>query len=84
MHSNEEELPEGGSPTSEEALIPPEDVARLFNKSTRWLKDQARRGRIPHRRVGRSYAFAAEDIAAMREQFGRPVGSGAGSRRGRA
>ncbi|WP_433242686.1 helix-turn-helix domain-containing protein [Actinomadura nitritigenes] len=73
MQATKRDIPGGGPGPSEDALIPPEDVAPIIGKSARWLKEQARAGRIPHRRVGRSYMFASEDIEAMKAQFQRPV-----------
>ncbi|MFJ1707849.1 helix-turn-helix domain-containing protein [Kitasatospora sp. NPDC088346] len=53
-------------PTSRDrppALFRPADVARVLGKSEWWVKEQARRGRIPFTKPGRAYRFTSEHIA---------------------
>ncbi|MFG2349671.1 helix-turn-helix domain-containing protein [Streptomyces phaeochromogenes] len=53
--------------TEDEASLPrlhrPEEIAEALGCSAWWVKDRARRGLIPHTRVGRAYRFTAEHFA---------------------
>ncbi|MFE5580246.1 helix-turn-helix domain-containing protein [Kitasatospora sp. NPDC056531] len=44
-------------------LFRPADVAKALGMSEWWVKEQARRGRIPFTRPGRAYRFTAEQVA---------------------
>lgn len=44
-------------------LYRPEEIAEALGCSAWWVKDRARRGLIPHTRVGRAYRFTAEHLA---------------------
>ncbi|MEU3494489.1 helix-turn-helix domain-containing protein [Kitasatospora cineracea] len=44
-------------------LFQPADVAKALGKSEWWVKEQARRGRIPFTKPGRAYRFTAEQVA---------------------
>jgi hypothetical protein len=51
---------------SELATLSPEDVARTLGTSPWWVREQARRGRIPHLRLGRQrIRFLPEQIDAL-------------------
>ncbi|MEU9606316.1 helix-turn-helix domain-containing protein [Streptomyces sp. NPDC048057] len=52
---------EGGAPLSR--LYRPEEIAEALGCSAWWVKDRARRGVIPHTRVGRAYRFTAAHLA---------------------
>ncbi|MFD8598378.1 helix-turn-helix domain-containing protein [Kitasatospora sp. NPDC059646] len=43
-------------------LFQPADVAKALGKSEWWVKEQARRGRIPFTKPGRAYRFTAEQV----------------------
>ena len=45
------------------ALYRPVDIAKALGMSEWWVKEQARRGRIPFTKPGRSYRFTAEQFA---------------------
>lgn len=45
------------------ALFRPADVAEALGMSEWWVKEQARRGRIPFTKPGRAYRFTAEQVA---------------------
>ncbi|MEV7934915.1 helix-turn-helix domain-containing protein [Kitasatospora sp. NPDC088264] len=45
------------------ALFYPVDVAKALGMSEWWVKEQARRGRIPFTKPGRAYRFTAEQVA---------------------
>ncbi|OLZ72833.1 DNA-binding protein [Streptomyces sp. IMTB 2501] len=53
--------------TEGEASLPrlyrPEEIAEALGCSAWWVKDRARRGLIPHTRIGRAYRFTAEHLA---------------------
>lgn len=54
----------------------PDDVAKLLRCSEWWVKEQARRGRIPFSWIGGSYLFTSEHIAEIILLFERrPVDS---------
>lgn len=66
--------------TEGEASLPrlhrPEEIAKALGCSTWWVKDRARRGLIPHTRVGRAYRFTAAHLAEIiRLHEERPVRS---------
>lgn len=44
-------------------LYRPEEIAEALGCSAWWVKDRARRGLIPHTRVGRAYRFTAAHLA---------------------
>ncbi|WP_254647760.1 helix-turn-helix domain-containing protein [Streptomyces sp. GbtcB6] len=46
-------------------LYRPEEIAEALGCSAWWVKDRARRGLIPHTRVGRAYRFTAEHLAGI-------------------
>ncbi|MFJ9441946.1 helix-turn-helix domain-containing protein [Kitasatospora sp. NPDC101235] len=53
-------------PKDRGALSPlyyPADVAKAIGMSEWWVKEQARRGRIPFTKPGRAYRFTAEQFA---------------------
>ncbi|MER5899349.1 helix-turn-helix domain-containing protein [Streptomyces mirabilis] len=52
---------EGGAPLP--CLYRPEEIAEALGCSAWWVKDRARRGLIPHTRVGRAYRFTAAHLA---------------------
>ncbi|MDO0913028.1 helix-turn-helix domain-containing protein [Streptomyces sp. DT2A-34] len=52
---------EGGAPLPR--LYRPEEIAEALGCSAWWVKDRARRGLIPHTRVGRAYRFTAAHLA---------------------
>ncbi|MFG2694838.1 helix-turn-helix domain-containing protein [Kitasatospora sp. NPDC048407] len=43
-------------------LFQPADVAKALGKSEWWVKEQARRGRIPFTKPGRAYRFTAAQV----------------------
>jgi hypothetical protein len=47
----------------------PRDVATALHCSEWWVKEQARRGRIPFSKVGRSYRFTADHFAEIMRIF---------------
>jgi len=50
------------------------DVARMLRCSEWWVKEQARRGRIPYSRIGAGYRFTDEHVAEIVRIFEvRPV-----------
>ncbi|MFG2130658.1 helix-turn-helix domain-containing protein [Streptomyces sp. NPDC048751] len=52
------------------------DVAQALRCSEWWVKEQARRGRIPFTKPGGSYRFTAEHVAEITRIFeSRPTGS---------
>lgn len=42
-------------------------VAREIGKTEQWVKREARAGKLPHSRAGRSYYWDDEDLRAVRE-----------------
>ncbi|MFC9847902.1 helix-turn-helix domain-containing protein [Streptomyces sp. NPDC060223] len=52
---------EGGAPLPR--LYRPDEIAEALGCSAWWVKDRARRGLIPHTRVGRAYRFTAAHLA---------------------
>ncbi|MFI0540434.1 helix-turn-helix domain-containing protein [Streptomyces sp. WSLK1-3] len=52
---------EGGAPLPR--LYRPEEIAEALGCSAWWVKDRARRGLIPHTRVGRAYRFTTAHLA---------------------
>ncbi|WP_254407145.1 helix-turn-helix domain-containing protein [Streptomyces sp. GMY02] len=52
---------EGGAPLPR--LYRPEEIAEALGCSAWWVKDRARRGLIPHTRVGRAYRFTVTHLA---------------------
>ncbi|MET8543098.1 helix-turn-helix domain-containing protein [Kitasatospora sp. NPDC004799] len=44
-------------------LYRPADIAKAIGMSEWWVKEQARRGRIPFTKPGRAYRFTAEQVA---------------------
>ncbi|MFJ7909818.1 DNA-binding protein [Kitasatospora sp. NPDC096204] len=45
------------------ALFHPADIAKAIGMSEWWVKEQARRGRIPFTKPGRAYRFTADQFA---------------------
>lgn len=41
----------------------PDEVAAMLRCSTWWVKEQARKGRIPYSRIGGGYRFTDEHVA---------------------
>lgn len=58
-------------------LLGVDQAAELMHTTSRWLRDQARAGRVPHRRHGKAYVFSRGDLLAWSEARSR------GPRRGR-
>ncbi|GAB2722223.1 helix-turn-helix domain-containing protein [Kitasatospora kifunensis] len=59
-------------PTDREGLptlFHPADVAKVLGKSEWWVKEQARRGRIPFTKPGRAYRFTEEQIVEIVRMF---------------
>ena len=55
----------------------PRDIAKALHCSEWWVKEQARRGRIPFSKPGGSYRFTAEHFAEIMRIFeSRPTESG--------
>ncbi|WP_329488540.1 helix-turn-helix domain-containing protein [Kitasatospora sp. NBC_01246] len=55
-------------------LLHPADIAKALDVSEWWVKEQARRGRIPFTKPGRSYRFTAEQFAEILRLYeSRPV-----------
>ncbi|MEV0187484.1 helix-turn-helix domain-containing protein [Kitasatospora purpeofusca] len=55
-------------------LLHPADIAEALDVSEWWVKEQARRGRIPFTKPGRSYRFTAEQFAEILRLYeSRPV-----------
>lgn len=48
-------------------LLDVDQAAELLHTSPRWLRDQARVGRVPHRRHGKAYVFSRRDLLAWSE-----------------
>ncbi|AHB79579.1 excise [Mycobacterium phage Validus] len=57
------------APTTEPLTFPLADVARRIPCSERWLTEQVRAGRIPGRKVGRSWRMTQADIDAALSSF---------------
>ncbi|GAA3771554.1 helix-turn-helix domain-containing protein [Streptomyces chiangmaiensis] len=59
--------PASAHPSRPGAALPhlyrPEEVAEALGCSAWWVKDRARRGLIPHARIGRSYRFSDAHLA---------------------
>lgn len=55
-----------------DTLLTPEELAAQVRKSPRWVKDEARAGRIPHVRVGRSFRFRPDAAEALLRPGGEP------------
>ncbi len=76
-------MPGGKLPTGrpEAGSLPPvylpRDIAEALHCSEWWVKEQARRGRIPFSKPGGSYRFTAEHFAEILRIFeSRPADSG--------
>jgi hypothetical protein len=54
-------------PTPELHLYDTVAAAGILGKSPGWVRAQAAAGVIPHRRIGSTYRFTADDIAAYLE-----------------
>lgn len=48
-------------------LLDVDQAAALMHASPRWMRDQARANRIPHRRHGKAYIFSRRDLMAWSE-----------------
>ncbi|KAB8186959.1 helix-turn-helix domain-containing protein [Nonomuraea phyllanthi] len=57
----------------EQILYTAEEAAALVQLTPYWLKYRARQGLIPHRRVGRLFRFAREDLEAIKDMSAQPV-----------
>lgn len=64
-------------------MWPPEIAGPKVGKSANWMKENARAGRIPCHRVGRTIMFTPSDVAEIIENGAVPVRS-ASRRPGRA
>ena len=53
--------------TREIVTLSPEDVARTLGTSPWWIREQARRGRIPHLRLGKRIRLLPEHVEALLE-----------------
>jgi excisionase family DNA binding protein len=70
-----ENAPSGqaSEPAVDQLLYTPEEAAEIVRLTPYWLKFKARKGLIPHRRVGRAFRFADEDLEAIKEMSARPA-----------
>ena len=59
----------GGTETRRAAYYRPAEVAEILRCSEWWVKEQARRRRIPYAWIGGSYLFTDEHIAAILRLF---------------
>jgi hypothetical protein len=59
--------------TVDQLLYTPEEAATIVQLTPYWLKFKARQGLIPHRRVGRAFRFAMEDLEEIKEMSARPA-----------
>ena len=59
----------GGAETQRAAYYRPAEVARLLRCSEWWVKEQARRRRIPYSWIGGSYRFTDDHIAEIIRLF---------------
>lgn len=48
-----------------ERLHTVDEAADLLRVGSRWLADQARAGKVPHRRLGRFIRFSDADLSAL-------------------
>lgn len=64
------------SEQAQEILYTAEEAAPLVKLTPYWLKFRARKGLIPHRRVGKLLRFAREDLEAIKDMSAQPVKSG--------
>jgi excisionase family DNA binding protein len=65
----------GGAGTQPTAYYRPAEVAKLLRCSEWWIKEQARRRRIPYAWIGGSYLFTAEHVNEIVRLFEiRPTG----------
>jgi excisionase family DNA binding protein len=64
-----------GQPSSLPRLLyTPDEAAEITSLSRAWLIAHARKGKIPHRRLGwRTYRFAPEDLEAIKDMAARSV-----------
>lgn len=60
-------------PAVDQILYTPEEASEIVKLTPYWLKYKARLGLIPHRRVGRLFRFAIEDLEAIKEMSAQPV-----------
>ena len=58
-----------GSASIPPGFYRPVDVARMLRCSAWWVKEQARRGRIPYCWIGGGYLFTAEHVAEIVRLF---------------
>lgn len=59
-------------------LYYPSDIAKALGMSEWWVKEQARKRRIPFTRPGRAYRFTSEQFAEILQLFeGRPASTAA-------
>ncbi len=74
---------DSASPEAEQLLYTPDEAASLVAVTAHWLISRARKGEIPHHRLGKLYRFGREDLEAIKQMHAQPVGKkGRRSRRG--
>ena len=81
MKPDELKLHRDSSPGRPGPLHRPAEVARILRCSEWWVKEQARKGRIPFSWIGGSYRFTNEHIVEMVRLFERRPVSAAAPRR---
>lgn len=64
---------EAAAPEVEPLLYTPDEASPIVNLKPHWLIANARKGLIPHRRIGRYYRFAREDLEEIKRMFAQPV-----------
>ena len=64
-------------PSAEPLIYNAEQAAKRLNglKTANWLKTQARAGRIPHTRLGKTIAFSEQNLRDLVSQESRDAGS---------
>lgn len=58
---------------SEDRLLTAAEVAERLSVSREWVYQEARAGRVPHVRLGRSIRFRWPDVQAWLEQITQPA-----------
>lgn len=64
------DLPSADDPLTMQALLATAQVAEVFNRSKRTLRDWVRAGHLRPVRVGRAVFFRADDVRALIEAGG--------------
>lgn len=59
---------------TEQLLYTPKEAAGMVSLTAHWLITRARKGEIPHHRVGKLYRFGREDLEAIKKMHAQPVG----------